>query len=533
MLKKIGMSHRRVGLFIALFCLGYSVNPCSAFDRPKLIVLVVIDQFRADYLTRFESQFLPAVQKDGKLGGFRYLMSKGAYYPLGKYDVLQSITAVGHMTVSTGSYPYLSGIVANSWFDRAEKKEVYCTEDSQSPLIPGDPSDLEEGRSPKRLTGSTIGDQLKVSNGSSRVYSLAIKDRSSILMGGHTADLALWLNKKTGQWTTSEYYLPSKKLPQWVEELNQKSKKTLRSSKNPDEKLDLSDVIASPIGNLLTADAVDAALVSLRLGRGQAPDLFAVSLSTHDAAGHRYGPNSREMEEMTLSDDRMISRLLNSIQKSTPGGLKNVVVVLTGDHGVAPNEEWSKTIRLPFKKLDTDVIKNRLNAHLDSKLGKSGESPWVLEEMGFHFYLNLPVMNQKGIELTRVEELAKEFLKSIPGVAQAFGSRDYESKRLPPGKLERQILHSYFPGRSGDLVIVPQSFVVPSLATQRAATHITGYSYDQTVPIIFSGMHIKRGVYASQAEVIDIAPTLAFLAGVIPPSSSEGRVLSEILSDLH
>jgi hypothetical protein len=520
---------RRAFVGVAGFLVFCASHPCFAMERPRLIVLLVIDQFRADYLTRFESRFLPPLQKDGRLGGFRYLMTQGAYYPLGRYDVLESVTAVGHMTVSTGSYPYQSGIVANSWFDSAAKKEVYCTEDSQSPLLEDDSSDPEDGRSPKRLIGTTLGDQLKISNGSSRVIGIAIKDRASILMAGHTADLALWLNRKTGQWTTSSYYLPSKKLPQWVVQLNQKSKKFLKR----DEKLELSEIIASPAGNLMTAEAVEMALSSLKLGRGPATDLLAISLSSHDAAGHRYGPNSREMEEMTLSDDQTISRLLNSIKKATPGGLSRVTIVLTADHGVAPNEEWSRSIRLPFGKLNTAEIKNHLNHYLEAKLGKLAAEHYVAEELGFEFYLNLAGIREKGVELARVESLAKDYLKGISGVAQIFSSTDYSSKNLPPGRFEQQILHSYFPGRSGDLVIIPKPFVTPVLDTPKATTHITGYSYDRTVPIILSGKYIKTGTYAHASEVIDIAPTLAFLAGVIAPSSSEGRVLSEILTDIH
>lgn len=525
------MMRKRIVSFA--FLLGFfALNSTSfaAFHRPKLIVLVVIDQFRADYLTRFESQFLPPIQKDGKLGGFRYLMTHGAYFPQAKYDVMNSVTAVGHMTISTGSYPYQSGIVANEWLNQDTQKEIYCTEDPQFPLLGGNVEALSDGRSPRNLIGSTIGDQLKLSYPHSKVLSLSIKDRAAILLGGHTADLALWLNRKAGVWTSSEYYLPTKKLPSWVERLNEKTRASGKLVEKLGEKSNYKDSIASPIGNEMTAEAVEAALSAFQLGGGNDPDLFAVSLSSHDAAGHKYGPNSPEMEEMTISDDRTLSRILNAVQATTPDGLKNTLIVLTGDHGAAPNEEWSKLIRLPYEKIDTRQAQDQLNKLLETQFGKPSTGSWVVAEMGFHFYLNQPEIRSKGLDLGKMEAVGKSFLKTIPGVAHVFTSSEVISGRLPPGKFERQILHSYFPGRSGDLVVIPRPFVTPRLGNPKATTHVTGYSYDQTVPILIAGSQVHSGTYASQAEVIDIAPTVTFLAGVIAPSSSEGRVLSEVIN---
>jgi hypothetical protein len=187
--------------------------------RPKLVLVLVIDQFRADYLTRFESRFLPA-EKGGTVGGFQYLMSKGAYFPFGQYDLLQNMTGPGHATILTGAYPYLSGISLNYWFDSTKNEKVYCAQDDGSKTIEVVPPSANVGTSPKNLLGTTVGDELKNAGFPSRVFSVALKDRAAIFMGGHRADAAFWFDSGLYQWASSQFYFPKGKLPDWIKHSN-------------------------------------------------------------------------------------------------------------------------------------------------------------------------------------------------------------------------------------------------------------------------------------------------------------------------
>jgi predicted AlkP superfamily pyrophosphatase or phosphodiesterase len=281
-------------------------------------------------------------------------------------------------------------------------------------------------------------------------------------------------------------------------------------------------------GLKLTRIAAEKALMHYRLGSGKSTDILALSFSSFDAEGHKFGPNSPEMEKMTYAIDREISELLNTIQQKVPGGLKSTVVVLTGDHGVAPVPQWAQSNRMEAGTVNEDELANKISARLTEKYGKPNGKKWVLVPMGFNIYLNHKVIQEKNLSASEVEEEAKSVLKSDPRIAYVVTSSNISARVLPPGIHENQVLHSYYPGRSGDLMLLFKPFYIPKALDGSTANHITGYSYDRTVPIIFTGFNIKAQAHPAGARVIDIAPTLSYLAGVLPPSLSEGRVLSEI-----
>jgi predicted AlkP superfamily pyrophosphatase or phosphodiesterase len=266
------------------------------------------------------------------------------------------------------------------------------------------------------------------------------------------------------------------------------------------------------------------------LGQGKATDLLAISFSSHDMLGHAFGPNSREMEEITVQEDQEISRFLNTLQKKVPGGLKNVVVVLTGDHGVAPNPDWATAHRLQAGRIEEDELNNQVSAHLEKKFGKLKDESWILTGKGLHIYLNRQAAQKKEIDFSQLEAEAKTALLQDPRIAFVVTSSEVARGIFPPGIHHQQVAHSYYPKRSGDLLIIPKPYFFPGQVT---ASHTSGYSYDRMVPILISGSQIKTGVYSTRAEVTDIAPTLSFLTGIIPPNLSEGRVLSEILLPVH
>jgi predicted AlkP superfamily pyrophosphatase or phosphodiesterase len=512
--------------------------------KPKLVVVIAIDQMRADYLTRFRSRFLDPELAGGKPGGFRFLMSHGAYYPYGQYDVLHNMTGPGHAMILSGSYPYQMGIALNDWYEPG-KGQVYCVRDDASPVVVGQSN--WPGLSPKNFIGTTVGDELKNAGHPSRVVTMALKDRAAILLGGHRADLALWFDSKTMQWTTSRHYLPEGGMPSWVESLShqmQARKGTKYDWKSEGAGSGLSSSNKSsfsysteygsyasfgyPMGVELILDAAKAAVKNLKLGRGRDTDLLAMSFSSHDYLAHAHGANAREMEEMTISEDRQLSEFLAFLKKEM-GSLDDVVIVLTADHGGPYDPEWLKTKKMTAGNIDEAALARKGNERLVEIFGSTPkDKPYVAYAADLNFFLDPEALKSRAVEPAKAEaELKKELLKT-EGILTGFTKTEYLERRLPPALFERQALHGYLVGRSGDVVLIPKPHFQSAGA---AASHQTGYAYDRTVPILIFGKRIKPGVYSERAEVVDIAPTLSFLLGLTPPAMSEGRVLSEILTD--
>ncbi|MFY7991720.1 MAG: alkaline phosphatase family protein [Bacteriovoracaceae bacterium] len=537
-------------LFLAISTL-FTVHCFGKVEKPKLILVIAVDQFRADYLQKFSHLFLPA-NSGKKVGGFNYLMEKGAYFSHAEYGLLHNMTGPGHATILTGSYAYQNGIPNNDWFNPKTQEFVYCTEDQSQKTVGATPSNLHVGTSPKNLIGTTFGDELKNAYHQSKVVSIALKDRASILMGGHRADLALWFDAESFQWVSSEYYLSDKKLPEWLHPINKKLKDSLGKELVWEKKLD-SELNPNPqvpetkytkemkvsfphkskmggVATLLFPIAVDMpidvaikAIDELNLGKGPGTDVLAISFSNHDYVGHNFGPESDEIKETTVLEDKTISRLLNHVD------LKNTWIVLTADHGVAGNPLVLQKNKIPAGHINQDAIAAEMENYLRKKYGKESEK-WILPPSELNFYINQKLIQKHELNLLKVRDrLAKHIMKKkdlLVGITDVFSGTDVRRRTLPPMQHERQILRTYFEGRSGDVIMIPAPNYVLAYG---AATHMSGYSYDRYVPVIFSGKPFKAGRYAG-GEVVDIAPTLSFLMGIIPPTSSEGHILEKALN---
>lgn len=471
--------------------------------KPKLVLTLVIDQFRADYLSRFEADLSP--------GGFKALMRAGAYFPYGEYDILQSMTGPGHATVLTGAYPYQMGIPLNDWYE--DGHERYCAEDADHATV-GAPAREGVGTSPRQMIGTTVGDELKNADIKSKSISVALKDRASILLGGHRADQAIWYDSRAKTWVTSTYYAKNKELPAWVNALNRDLK-----AKPCD--------IGTPCGIEMTADAVIAALGTFTPQDGVA--FVTVSFSSHDIAGHHHGPNAAIMRDMVRAEDRAIASILKTVN-SKFGGLANTLVVLTGDHGVAPSPAYLMETGIRTGNIDEGAFAKQIGQKLDVDCGASGDGKWIPFFEDFNFFLNLAKLGRSKCTLEAAEAKAKAVLSGHPAFAHVFTRGEFERRQLPPGMHERQILKTYYPGRSGNVVGLLKPFYIN--VSPNAASHMTGYAYDRMVPILFSGFAFKPGVYAQKAEVVDIAPTLAFTLGIVPPALSEGKVRAEALKSV-
>lgn len=550
-------------LFTSAFA-QYTVAGEIIQKRPNLILLLVIDQFRPDYLTRFENHFTSA-RKGSEVGGFRYLMSEGAHFPLAEYDMLQCMTGPGHATLLSGAHPYQMGIPLNYWFDRENGKPQYCVSDNDSPIVASSASDEKDsnGLSPKNFRSTTVGDELKNSGRASKVVSIALKDRASILMGGHRADLATWFDPKRFEWVSSRFYFPDGKLPLWLTKANAKLKKrfgekytwtatgtgsglsdpTTHPAENPKNRrigasfphettLKGSEPLSTPFGVEITTDLTVQALDAYALGKTKgATDILAVSLSTHDYVAHSFGPNSREIEEMTLYEDRAISKLLNAVNKKIPGGLKNVTIVFTADHGGPNSPEYLKKNRIDAGYFDHKKMVETLNSELEKKFGKAPElagapQSWIAFQNDFNFYYTSGISTKSQTERVQMDALVKSLLKKLPGTSEVITAQDVADRKLPPEALEKRILRTFIPSRNGDFILIPK----PNwMLVDDTVDHVTGYSYDRYVPLIFAGFGIQPGKKTTVPHIVDIAPTLSWILGTMPPTLSEGRVISEAL----
>lgn len=476
---------------------------------------------------RFKNDFIAPTANSG---GYRLLMEKGAYFPLADHGLLQNMTGPGHAAILTGAYPYRDGIPANYWYNREKKKETYCVEDDGTKIIGshGVVVGAEMGLSPHNLDASTVGDELKNVDRPSRVVSLSLKDRAAILLGGHRSDHTVWLDYGSCQWVTSTFY--EKQLPDFAKKENdeiQKQKKR-RYSWGPyrDMQYCSKEWLQTPYGIEATFDLALKAVDEMKLGRGKDTDLLTISLSSHDYLGHRFGPNSPNLKLMTIAEDQMIAGFLKQIAARVPGGLKNVFIVLTGDHGMVPNPKALPLDRVEAANLGEKLVPKLAEEAMRDAYGKPEGGKWIQAVEEFGLYFNREAL--KNAKLTPSEATAtvrKRLLKE--SFIEQVWSRDdiLIGRKVPPGEYGRvadRTLHR----RSADVLIILKPYFY---ADSYPVSHMTFYSYDRYVPLIFWGRGFKTGVYRQIANVVDIAPTLSSVLNVIPPSQSEGRVMTEVL----
>lgn len=490
--------------------------------KPRLVLTIMIDQFREDYLTRFRNEYK---------GGFSELLSGGAVFPDAHQDHFPTVTAVGHTTVLTGSVPATSGIIGNEWYDRRSGKVVTSVEDASSALI-GDPSG--EGASPHNLVVSTVGDELKIAHHSdSRVIGISLKDRAAILMVGRMADAAYWFDPATGGFVTSSWY--ENKLPAWVNNFNQNRfpehylGKAWNSSETPNRlpfvrlpetpsKAFYSAWEGTPYANEVLERFAEATLQHEHLGQHQVPDVLAVSFSANDVLGHRVGPDAPEVQEMCLQTDHIIGKLLKAAERQV-GGPENLLVVFTSDHGVAPVPEVNVHRRLPGTRIDTKGLLGPIQAGLQAKYGQ-GE--WIQANEGGDLYLNSALILKKGLSEADVEDQAARLAMTEPNVFRVYTRHEFEQHYAMQSGIDEYMARGFFAERSGDVSILMRPY---SVYASSGTGHGTPFDYDSHVPLIFYGWRIKPWVYTDKAGISDVAPTLAYILSVETPSGSIGHIL--------
>lgn len=544
--------------------------------KPRLVLLIAVDQFRYDYLERFGELFAE--------GGLRRLVREGASWSEANYDHIPTETAPGHATMMTGAWPAVTGIVGNEWFDRESNGRVLNSQDSSVARLGGkDPDPLS---SPRNLLCSTLGDELKrATAGRSKVVGVSLKDRAAILPAGRMADAAYWYSTQTGEFVSSTYYFADR--PQWVKDFNaeKRADEYFTSKKRwdrllgdedgkyerlagpdeaPWEKLagrdgsetwikitgstrykfpyDLHEwfkspgpdfyeaLTFSPFSNEMLLAFAERAVSNERLGSDADADVLTVSFSANDIVGHRYGPYSQELMDMTLRVDRQIAELLGFVDKEV--GLRNTVVVFTADHGVSLVPEHAASLNRPSGRVQISHIMKAVGDAVRARYGEAG-ARYVQTFSNGGIYLDEYALARDGVRPEEAERVAGDAALKVEGVSRYFTRAQLTRGVFPASDaVARRALHGYNPERGADVVLVQKEnwyFVTDKSKNTPVATHGAPYSYDTHVPLIIMGGGVAPGRYRQPASPADIAPTLARILNVQPPSGSKGRVLTEAL----
>ena len=486
----------------ATFICAAQTKPAPA-PKPKLVVMIVVDQFRADYLWRFRSDYT---------GGLKRLIDKGAVFTNAHYEHFPTVTAVGHSTVLSGALPAASGIVGNEWFDRKTGKQVTSVSDETVTTL-GVAGRM--GASPRNLLVSTVGDELKMSGkGTAKVVGLSIKDRSAILPAGRMADGAYWLDKNSGNFVSSTFYFPQ--LPAWVNTFNHK--KAIDQWKGTMDYGKLSD---SRFGNDIVELFAEAAIDGENLGRNGSTDLLSISFSVNDTIGHAKGPDSPEVKEVSIQTDKVLAKFFDYLEKRL--GMQNVLIVLTADHGVAPLPEVMQARRMPGGRMPEKVVLDAIQKTLNEKYG---EAEWILGKSGPGPYFNHKLILDSKLDLDEVQQLAAQAVRQLPHIARVFTREELRRGLAVSDMVGRRVQNGFFYQRAADLFIVPEPYW---LFEEKGTSHGTPWNYDSHVPVIFLGPWVKAGRYNERTAVNDIAPTLSTLLEIEVPSGASGRVLTEAL----
>jgi hypothetical protein len=523
-----------------LFLTTIPATFASAYNaHPKLVVVIVIDQFRGDYLERYRDQF-------GE-GGFSLLLDHGANFTDCNYDYANTRTAPGHATLFTGAYSNDHGIAANEWWDPKKKKMVTSVEDDDTKLVGMAPDQAKDkaGASPHNLLADTLGDELKLATqGKARVFSLSLKDRAAILPGGFAADAAYWIEPKSGAWITSTYYRPD--LPKWAQDFNSANRAAkywdrvwknangdvMRSTAHHKGR-DGSDagfyeVIGStPFANEYELEFAKELVIYENLGAGQATDLLVVSLSPNDILGHQVGPDSPEMAAMALALDRELADFFNFIGHQV--GLANTWIALSADHGISVLPDAGKKLRIPAANLGTGKLEAQVNGSLTAKFSPGHAASYIKFDYPMA-WLDQDPFAAVHLNEHDAETAVGEALKQAGLLREYFTKSQLAEGRVPATPLGKKFLNSYTPEAGWYVMGVPEIYTVGSAT---GTDHASPYTYDTHVPLAFYGLPFRTGTYRTHAEPVDLAVTLASLLGINAPTHAVGRVLTEAIAPPH
>lgn len=513
--------------------------------NPRLVVGIVIDQMRYDYIYRYWNKF-------GN-DGFKKLINAGFFCRNTNYNYVPTYTGPGHAAIYTGTTPAVNGIISNDWYDKSTGKNLYCAQDDN--VTPVGSVSLEGKRSPVNMLTTTITDELRISSHmKSKVIGIALKDRSAILPAGHTANAAYWYDGSIGGFITSTYYM--NELPAWVTDFNKKelAKKYLSTPWNtllpieqyteslPDDNKyetlakgeakpifphnlpalmekngGLNMIRATPFGNSLTKDFAIETIQKENMGKNTATDFLAVSFSSPDYIGHTYGPNSVEQEDDYIRLDKDIAELLKYIDSQV--GKNNALIFLTADHAAPEVPNYLSDLKIPSGYVHEKKMIDSLKKHLQQTFGDT----LVLSYANQQVFLNHKIIELKKINIIQVEDDVASFLQNMPAVSEVLTATTLNNSQFIEGS--RYLMQKGFNAkRSGDVLVNYLPAYMDYMPT--GTTHGSPYSYDTHVPLIFYGWNIKQGSSAEQVYITDVAATLAMMLNVQFPNGCTGKPIS-------
>lgn len=529
-----------------------AIAQTTSLQRPKLVVGIVVDQMRYDYLYKYYSKYSE--------NGFKKLLNGGYNCRNNHYNYAPTYTGPGHTSIYTGTTPSQHGIIGNDWYVRSTGKSMYVTDDSTVNTV-GSPNVKVGKMSPVNMLATTVTDELRLSTAKkSKVIGVALKDRSAILPAGHLANAAYWFDSETGNWITSTYYMQN--LPDWMKKLNDRhlAQKYLSQSwttllpisqytesaaddspyegKYPGENKpvfphnlskmwkpnDFDIIRSTPFGNTLTKDAAIAAIEGEELGKGTNTDFIAISFSSTDYVGHKMGPQSIEVEDTYLRLDRDLGELISSLEKLY--GKNGFLLFLTADHGAAYVPAQLMDDKIPAGYFAGKKMLDSLKTYLNKSFGNGN---WVSSFINQQVYLNHQLITQKNISLKEIQEKVAAYLLGFQGVANTYTSYQLNGSSFTQ-KPEAFLQNGFNVQRSGDVSVLFKPGWIESSASTTGTTHGTPYSYDTHVPLLWYGWKISHGSSATPVNIIDIAPTVADLLNISQPNAATGRVLTELIS---
>ena len=538
-------------VFLSVFSMKAQRNQSSTTPKPKLVVGIVVDQMRWDFLYRYESNY-------GN-GGFRRLLSQGYSFSNVMIDYVPTVTALGHTSIYTGSVPSIHGIAGNDWTDRETGKNIYCTTDTSVKGV-GSSSEKIGAHSPHNLWSTTITDQLGMAtNFRSKVVGVSLKDRASILPAGHNPTGAFWFDEGTGNFVTSSYYM--NELPQWLKNFNAQNwgeklvangwttslpiaqytestaddvpwEQLLGSAKTPtfpynnlaaDYAAKKGIIRTTPFGNSLTLKVAEAALDGYQMGRNAETDFLAINIASTDYVGHSFGPNSIEVQDTYLKLDKDLEQFFNMLDKKV--GKDNYLVFLSADHGAANALGYMQANKMLTGLFDEGLQKN-LEEELKVKFSQE-KLIWGIDN--YQIYLNHKLIRENNLDVEAVKQQLLAYLNKDPRVLYAVDLAKVGSSAIPE-PIKSRIINGYNWQRSGDIQIISHDGMLPNYA-KKGTTHSVWNSYDAHIPLIFMGKGIKKGASSKPYHMTDIAPTLAQILKIENPSGNIGNPITEVLGE--
>jgi len=499
-------------------------------EKPKLVVGIVVDQMRYDYIYRFWDDF-------GN-DGFKKLINEGHFFRNCQFGYVPTYTGPGHASIYTGTTPSVHGIIANDWYDKNSGDYIYCAGDGDMHTVCNceqknvDVQSADGKMSPHHMLTTTFGDELKLFSDESRVIGISLKDRGAILPAGHAANAAYWMDSE-GKWITSSFYMNN--LPDYVEKINDNnpSQNYLKGvwsvkgefSHNLDNLLLTSGKSAikkTPFGNSILKDLAIEIIKEEKLGQGDNTDVITISFSSTDYIGHQYGPHAPEIKDTYIRLDQDISDILKTVEKNI--GYENTVLFITADHGVVSEPKELLERNIPSGYFDGSIMKTELLAHLDIIYGKGD---WIKNYSNNHLFLNHDLIVERNINLEEIQRKCAQFFLKYEWVKNTYTATQLNENEYQ-NSFHSLVQRGYNQKRSGDVIVSLQTGWLKSHWKGGGTTHGSSYSYDTHVPLIFWGGAIPQGQTDRKVNIRDIAPTISTILGTAYPNGCTGNPLPEV-----